>query len=110
MKSLIGEKVARLTVYTRSARRCERCGINRAVQWHHRKNRSQGGLWQAANGLDLCVGCHKHVTEHPAEAYDKGWSVRAAFNPAETSVEHAWLGVVLLDDLGGFDQIARVAA
>jgi len=75
---------------------CGRMG----VQMHHRKNRSQMGRWEPDNILHLCVECHKRVTEHPAESYEFGWSVRSGFNPADVSVK--WCGTwALLDAAGG---------
>jgi hypothetical protein len=55
----------------------------RAREWQHRKNRSQGGKWAAANGLDLCSRCHRVIHTSPEKAYSMGWSVRASMNPAD---------------------------
>lgn len=95
----MNEKTCRSVVTQRSERICECCGLNRACQKHHRKNRSQGGLWSPENILDLCPGCHTFITEHPSEACLKGWSVRSTEDPAEVPVLCRGV-LVLLDSLG----------
>lgn len=95
------ERNARRVVYARSEGACEICG-EPASEWHHRKNRSQGGTWTASNGLHLCSRCHRYVTEHPAVSYPCGWAVRRAGKPADMPVltrRHGW---VLLNDEGGW--------
>lgn len=56
----MNETKCRIIVRTRSGGSCELCG-QEAVQQHHRRNRSQGGLWQPSNILHLCVGCHELI-------------------------------------------------
>ena len=98
------EKVARKLVAERSGGVCEICGANRATNFQHRVNRSQGGAWSASNGLHACgsgtTGCHGRMHHDPAEAYALGWSVKSWQDPASTPVRtsHGW---VLLDDEGG---------
>jgi hypothetical protein len=86
----------------RSDGMCEVCGINTATNWHHRKNRSQGGGNELSNALHLCgsgtTGCHGHITANPAGSYFKGWSVRSGFNPAATAVFRLGVWAVLGDD------------
>lgn len=41
-------------------------------------------------------GCHSHVESFRAEAYDLGFLVRQAQDPAETPINHAVHGWVLL--------------
>jgi hypothetical protein len=61
---------ARKFVRDRSDGRCEArlLGIclGRAMSFHHRLRRSQGGLWTPSNGLDVCGdgtrGCHGALT------------------------------------------------
>lgn len=114
------ENSARLAVRQRSGGICEKCGAAQAREWHHRQNRSQGGLWTAANGMDLCTSCHRYVTEHPEESYRNGWSVRSTADPAEVPVlvtthpggayglpEIEWR---LLDDKGGWATYIEEAA
>ena len=52
--------------------------------------------------LHLCgsgtTGCHGMVTEHPARAYDRGWSVRSGFEPAEVPVVFRGNWALLTDD------------
>lgn len=81
---------------------CELCVFERATNWHHRKNRSQGGQHTLSNALHLCgsgtTGCHGMVTENPARAYDRGWSVRSGFDPADVPVLYAGSWALLDDD------------
>jgi len=86
----------------RSAGMCEICGIAPATNWHHRKNRSQGGGNELSNAMHLCgsgtTGCHGRVTENPAEAYHFGWSVRSGQDPAVVPCWIGWRWVFLRDD------------
>lgn len=74
-------KAAVKVVKERSKGICECCGNSLGTNMHHRKNRSQGGLWSPDNLLHLCgsgtAGCHGYITEHPAESYAHGWSVKS---------------------------------
>jgi hypothetical protein len=96
-------KAQRELLRLRSQGVCELCGADQATNFHHRKNRSQGGGNELSNAMHLCgsgtTGCHGHVTENPALAYRFGWSVKSFADPAETLVKRKgqW---VLLDDLG----------
>lgn len=87
----------------RSDRICEVCGLARATNAHHRKNRSQGGGDELSNLLDVCgsgtTGCHGWITENPATSYLNGWSVRQPDSPLEVPVFYRGTFVVL-DDLG----------
>lgn len=95
-------KTQRDLLRIRSQGVCEICGVAIATNWHHRKNRSQGGAHDLSNALHLCgsgtTGCHGMVTEHPIKAFDNGWSVRSRFRPADVIVKRQgeW---VWLDDL-----------
>lgn len=106
----MNEQAARRIVRQRSGGVCETriAGVcrGRAAEWHHRKNRSQGGKWAPSNGLHLCSGCHLYITTHPAAAREKGWAVPSHADPAQTPVE-VWLwghfqAPALLDDDGQF--------
>jgi hypothetical protein len=103
------EKTARRLVRERSGDVCEVCGASRATNFQHRVNRSQGGQWSASNGLHVCgsgtTGCHGRIHHSPEEAYALGWSVKGAFDPAETPVRTCY-GWVLLDDEGGRTVVA----
>src|SRR5690606_39263311 len=97
--------------------RCRRSHPLFGVNFDHRKNRSQGGLWSASNGQLMCgsgtVGCHGHVTQNPAEALREGWSVPSWADPASWPAarwfrgEHGIFtrGFVLYDDEGRFREI-----
>lgn len=100
MTKSIGVTSARRLVQARSGGVCEQCGSLRADEWHHRKNRSQGGKWHPTNGLHLCSPCHRHVTEHPAVAYAHGWSVRSTVDPAKVPVRIRGQFVWLLENGG----------
>lgn len=107
------EKEARRLVRERSGGICEICGAARATNYQHRQNRSQAGAWSASNGLDVCgsgtTGDHGYIHAHPAESYERGWSVHSWDNPAEVPVQTA-LGWVLLDNEGGRTAVDHVDA
>lgn len=96
------EAEARRLVYARSGGACERCDQARAVHWHHRQNRSQGGRWEPANGLHLCAHCHHEVTISPTESEVAGWTVPRGIDPATVPVRHAVHRRVYLDNDGGW--------
>lgn len=83
---------------------CEICGIAAATNWHHRKNRSQGGGDELSNAMHLCgsgtTGCHGYVTGNPAESYRCGWSVRSGHLPLETPVLRRREWCLFTDDGG----------
>lgn len=81
------ERDARKGTRKRSRGICECCGKRRACEWHHRRNRSQGGEWSLANGVDLCTQCHQWIGEHPAESYRLGWLVPNGVKPEDWPVE-----------------------
>ena len=97
----------RTLLAVRSGGLCEICALAPAREWHHRKNRSQGGTWAASNGLHLCSADHAFITEHPAQAAQNGWTVRSHEDPSVTTVlrRGKW---VLLDDFGGFELVSAV--
>lgn len=84
-----GERRARRIVGRRSGGWCEVCDRAGATEWHHRKNRSQGGRWCPANGLHVCSECHRYITTHPEAARQQGWAVPRESDPATAPV---WLG------------------
>lgn len=105
------ERTSRQLVRARSGGLCEirLDGIctGRATDWSHRESKGIGGKWRAANGLDACRQCHRHITEHPALAYEHGWFVHSYADPAEVPVlihnattGHDW---VLLNDQGDLE-------
>lgn len=66
-------------VIKRSGGRCEAgtpvC-TKRAVLFHHRKRRSQGGKGTAENALHACTPCHLYLHANLPEAYANGWIIR----------------------------------
>lgn len=92
---------ARKVVAARSGGICEICHGQAATEWHHRKNRSQGGTWAPSNGLHVCHSCHRRVTEADAACYAAGWRVRPWEDPATVAVSFPG-GWALLDDEGRY--------
>jgi hypothetical protein len=94
----------RKVVYLRSDGVCECCGVVRAIHWHHRLNRSQGGTWHPSNGLHLCLHCHLLMDGSDDELFDKGWRIKAwdqrPYN--EIPVLHWQWGMVRLNDEGAY--------
>lgn len=89
----MSERAARQLVAARSMALCERCGRAWATDWHHRKNRSQGGLWCPSNGLHLCRRCHDDVGRFVSLALVGGFLVRRFAIPANQPVRlhlHGW--------------------
>jgi hypothetical protein len=94
---------ARNKVKTRDQNRCARCGLGcNQGQWHHRRSRSiRDDLTHSpANGVYLCVTCHKWVHEHPFEARATGFIISRYSDPTTEPVEHALYGKVILTDQG----------
>ncbi|MEU5155613.1 HNH endonuclease [Glycomyces sp. NPDC021274] len=104
------ERKARQLVRERSGGICEVCGLRRATNFQHRKNRSQGGRWTASNGLDVCgtgtTECHGDIHSNPTKAYEAGWSVKS-WDDETTAPVRTWRGLVLLDDEGGWKAATR---
>lgn len=68
---------------------CEICGAAYGTDFHHRRNRSQGGLWTPSNGLQLCREHHAMVTDtggRRAEFEASGWIVPSHADPARVPV------------------------
>lgn len=98
----MSESRARGLVYARSCGVCERCGFRWASEWHHRKNRSQGGRWTASNGLHLCADCHHWITTNPRDAAEAGgWVVWSWQDPLTVPALVPVYGWVVFDDCGG---------
>ncbi|NUR80748.1 MAG: hypothetical protein HOQ21_09930 [Dermatophilaceae bacterium] len=108
----MNEGLARRIVYARSGGLCElripaaRC-TGHGAEWHHRKRRSQGGLWTPCNGLHSCPPCHRYVTDtngHYDECVAAGWIVLEHADPAAVpALIHTITlghGLILLDDEG----------
>jgi 5-methylcytosine-specific restriction endonuclease McrA len=85
----------------RSEGRCERCGfeLQMNVERHHRQKRTVGGD-RFANLMYLHPACHAWITEHPAEAVDRGWIVPTYANPLTVPVFWQGREWSLLEDDG----------
>lgn len=73
----------------RSGGVCEGCGVNVAVQAHHRQFKSRGGSGLLSNALHLCgsgnhTGCHGIA--HTVIGEQLGWSIRSGYDPAVVPV------------------------
>jgi hypothetical protein len=84
-------KVVRDIVTRRAGDHCERCGVDRPEQLHHRRPRGMGGSSRddtntAANCLALCVGCHQHIESNRKEALSLGWLVHQGDTPEHAPV------------------------
>lgn len=90
-----GKKVVRARSLVGEVRMCEICGTARATDWHHRVNRSQGGTWDPANGLDLCRRDHARVTDTRSEFYGNGWLVKPWDDPLTRPVLYRGRWVLL---------------
>lgn len=98
----------RTLVAARSGGLCEICALAPAREWHHRKNRSQGGTWAASNGMHLCTADHAWITEHPEQAAANGWTVKSYHDPAATTLLRRGKWVQLHDD-GSVTVVEEVA-
>ena len=45
----------------------------RAVHYHHKLRRSQGGQHTADNLINVCASCHDRIHQSPAWAQENGW-------------------------------------
>ncbi len=93
------------TISGRSGGVCEVCGANLARQKHHRRPRQAGGSRRddtntAANGLDVCHGCHHLIEMNRALAYLVGWLLPQTQLPDRQRVLRRG-DYVLLDNDGG---------
>lgn len=53
---------------------CERCG-GRSDAVHHKAGRLGDALLDESRWMAVCSPCHAYITENPAEAYERGWSL-----------------------------------
>lgn len=55
--------------YVREAQhgKCHMCGVEKPLQIHHRKRRSDGGTRDRSNAVGLCNDCHKIVDKQAIE-------------------------------------------
>lgn len=54
---------------------CGRCG-GTADQIQHKAGRVGDALLDVTRWMAVCAPCHVYITEHPTEAYERGWSLR----------------------------------
>jgi 5-methylcytosine-specific restriction endonuclease McrA len=92
------ERHGKDVVRARSGGLCEACGMRRAAEVHHRKNRSQGGTWDPANLLDVCRTCHRWVGAERPSARARGWAVWRDDDPAALPVLRRDTWVLLAAD------------
>lgn len=77
---------------------CRRCGAP-GQEIHHRQGRRSVDAHRPSNLVLLCRACHQWITEHPAEAYAEGWSVRRISNDNTATIPiRAWDGPIHLTD------------
>lgn len=95
---------------------CERCGCGAegGLQVHHRKPRRMGGSKDPAvnfpsNLVLLCDMCHIHgVEKRRTQAYEDGFLVHAAHDPALIPVKIYARGYVLLTDDGRYAPVPEL--
>ena len=96
-------KPVRDIITRRSQGVCERCGVNPAVQIHHRRPRAMGGTRRPdtnlpANGLHVCPACHCAIESDREEALRHGWLVLQRHEPFLVPVFRRGEWVSLYDD------------
>lgn len=93
----------RARLESRSAGRCEVCGVGRVTEHHHRRPRGRGGtrcgaVGLASNGLAVCHACHRMIESHRAVALLLGWLVGSTASPPGVPVMYRGTWTVLNDD------------
>jgi 5-methylcytosine-specific restriction enzyme A len=84
---------------------CERCGLARGKQIHHRDPRGAGGssrpeVNHASNLVLLCADCHLHVESKRLEAVGEGFLIPDGLHPLNVPVR-LFYGLHKLTDDGG---------
>ena len=81
---------------------------------HHRRKRSQGGLWLPSNIVDVCghgtIGCHGFLEANPATARRLGLWLYAGSNAIKTPCNISWRGIkgwYLLHDDGSLTWLSE---
>ena len=113
--SAIPTKVRKI-VSSRDGGACVRCGAIGALELHHRRYRSRGGMHDAANLITVCgwgnhTGCHGWA-HTDLRALGQGYSLRsgpvpAAQIPCWFPLERAWF---LLNSDGSRDELIEADA
>lgn len=103
----------RAVIIERAQWYCERCGVNRGVEAHHRRARGMGGTRrtstnQPSAGLWLCRHCHTYIESHRTEALHLGFLVRQNEEPIDVPVfyRETW---VRLDNFGNMNDAKKEA-
>lgn len=78
---------------------CEWHGDHPAADMHHRRNRSQGGLWHPANIVHICRPLHHEVTTSPGWAHRAGLTLWAGEEPELVPLRIGQRHVYLTDEL-----------
>lgn len=89
---------------------CEGCGtyVN-ALEMHHRKFRSRGGLWLPSGIIALCKSCHDNATVESLWAQACGWNVHSWEDPLLVPVQLCYVdSPVCLDNQGGYSPCCEV--
>jgi len=87
--------VAAQEILARDQMACIRCGL-RAVDAHHRQQKSVGGLSTWDNQISLCRECHDWAHANIELATFEGWLVGSWEVPEIVPVEHYLLGRVII--------------
>jgi len=100
----------RTIIHQRAEWWCERCGLARGVQAHHRRARGMGSTRRpesngASNAGWLCLPCHHWAETHREAARSEGWLLRQNDDPATIPVLYRGT-LVVLDDLGNLTEVA----
>lgn len=101
----------RSIAHLRSGGLCERCGLEWAVQDHHRRARGMGGTRRASTNapsalFHVCLKCHNQIESARRRAIEKGWLVPQHKEPADIPVLYRGQ-LVRLDDAGGIEFIPQ---
>jgi len=106
----VTEQDARIVI-ARSGGICEVCGRRAMTNIHHRRGRGMGGTRRAIHSpswlLAVCgqgntSGCHGRIESDRPTAEANGWALPWSVEDASTVPVRLALGLVLLDDDGGY--------
>lgn len=99
----------------RDAWTCRYCLVGWRLEIHHRQGRQAKkgrSPHRLSNLLTLCADCHHWATEHPAEAYRLGLSLRRLGDDEPDEVPYAdrWGVLWMLTDDGDRIRLTKDAA
>lgn len=101
-------------VLDRAGGMCEVCGAAPASNVHHRRGRGMGGTRRAIHspawllavcGMGNTSGCHGRIEGDRTEAEANGWAVGWQVEDVSTVPVRLAVGLVLLDDEGGYELV-----